>query len=135
MFGGFFNQYPYQNLTDLNLDYLIKNFKKFMADIANLQKWQAEHEKEYKQLLAAWEAFQAGKWTPELTATMTKWAADNLREIIGELMINSVFFEITDGGYFIAYIPESWEEITFNTTEYDISLAIQPQYGHLVLSY
>lgn len=131
----FFNQYPYNNLTDLNLDYILKNFKQFVADIAGLKKWQSDHEKEYQQLLNAWVAFETGHWTPELTNTMNKWAEDNLKDIIGELMIKAVFFEITDAGYFIAYIPESWEEITFNTTEYDYSTPLQPQYGHLVLSY
>ena len=131
----FFNQYPYMNMNDLNLDYILKNFKQFVADIAGLKKWQSEHEKEYNQLLDAWNNFQAGNWTPELTQTMNKWAEENLKDIIGELMIKSVFFEITDSGNFIACIPESWEEITFNTTEYDYSTPLQTQYGHLVLSY
>ena len=48
--------------------------------------------------------------------------------------IKMVFFGLTDSGYFVAYIPDSWEDIVFNTTGYDIDLAIQPNYGHLVLS-
>ncbi len=131
----FFNQYPYVNMNDLNLDYILKNFKKFMDDIKTLTDWQKSHELEYQQLLKAWEDFESGNWTPELNTTMTKWAADNLKEIIGELMLKTVYFEITNSGNFIAYIPESWEEITFNTTEYDYSTPLQPEYGHLVLSY
>ena len=46
-----------------------------------------------------------------------------------------VFFGLTDSGYFVAYIPENWKSIQFNTTGVDIELAIQPEYGHLVLSY
>ena len=46
-----------------------------------------------------------------------------------------VYFGLTDDGYFVAYIPESWSDIHFNTTGYDINLPIQPEFGHLVLSY
>lgn len=132
---GFFNEYPYRNLTDLNLDWVLKHFGQFVEDIKELKEWQATHEKEYQELLAAWESFVSGNWTPELTATMNKWAAENLKDIIGELMTKTVYFEITNSGNFVAYIPESWSEITFNTTEYDYSTPLQPQYGHLVLSY
>ena len=58
-----------------------------------------------------------------------------LKEIIDEYIATMVFFGITDDGYFVAYIPKSWKSITFNTTGLDIDLPIQPEYGHLVLSY
>jgi hypothetical protein len=58
-----------------------------------------------------------------------------MEEIIDKYIVTMVFFGITDDGYFVAYIPESWEDITFYTTELDIFLPIQPEYGHLVLAY
>ena len=58
-----------------------------------------------------------------------------LREIIDRYIATMVFFGITDDGYFVAYIPESWNDITFYTTELDIFLPIEPEYGHLVLAY
>lgn len=58
-----------------------------------------------------------------------------LRELIERYLATMVFFGITDDGYFVAYIPESWDDITFYTTELDIFLPIQPEYGHLVLAY
>ena len=64
---------------------------------------------------------------------------DNARQIMEEIIENyivtMVFFGITDDGYFVAYIPESWDDITFRTTELDIFLSIEPEYGHLVLVY
>lgn len=48
--------------------------------------------------------------------------------------INNVFFGLTDAGYFVAYIPESWSDIVFNTTGYDYALLPEYNYGHLVLS-
>lgn len=62
-------------------------------------------------------------------------ARNILIEIIEKYIVTMVFFGITDDGYFVAYIPESWDDITFYTTELDIFLPIQPEYGHLVLAY
>lgn len=56
-------------------------------------------------------------------------------KIIADYIATMVFFGLTDSGYFVAYIPESWKSIQFNTTGLDIELPIQPEYGHLVLSY
>lgn len=57
------------------------------------------------------------------------------KSLIDDYIATMVFFEINDDGYFVAYIPETWDTITFNTTGLDIDLDIQPEYGHLVLSY
>lgn len=46
-----------------------------------------------------------------------------------------VYFGLTDDGYFVAYIPDEWDNIQFSTTEYDIEVPIEPEYGHLVISY
>lgn len=56
-------------------------------------------------------------------------------KIIADYIATMVFFGLTDSGYFVAYIPENWKSIQFNTTGLDIELDIQPEYGHLVLSY
>lgn len=64
---------------------------------------------------------------------------DNARQIMEEIITNyivtMVFFGITDDGYFVAFIPDSWDDITFYTTGLDITLPIEPEYGHLVLAY
>ena len=55
-----------------------------------------------------------------------KWIAEHLAEMI--------FVEITDNGYFVIYIPDSWDDITFKTTGYDTYIEGY-DYGHLVLNY
>ena len=57
------------------------------------------------------------------------------KSLIDDYIATMVFFEINDDGYFVAYIPETWDTIIFNTTGLDIELDMQPEYGHLVLSY
>ena len=58
-----------------------------------------------------------------------------MKELIDNYIATMVFFGITDDGYFVAYIPSNWDDIEFNTTGLDIFLELQPEYGHLVLSY
>lgn len=71
---------------------------------------------------------QVQEWIDNLD---TDWA----REIIEKYIATMIFVEITNSGYIVYNIPERWEDITFNTTGLDINLKIQPDYGHLVLSY
>lgn len=61
----------------------------------------------------------------------TSYAEEILREYIATM----VFFGLTDDGYFVAYIPDSWESITFETTGYDTVVDLMPEFGHLVLNY
>lgn len=60
------------------------------------------------------------------TSIIETWIAEHLAQMI--------FVEITDDGYFKVYIPESWEDITFNTTGLDTFIDGY-DFGHLVLSY
>lgn len=68
-----------------------------------------------------------------------KWIADfdasYIEKIVKEYIATMIFVEISDSGYIIYNIPSGWDSITFNTTGLDIDLALQPEYGHLVLSY
>ena len=58
-----------------------------------------------------------------------------IEKIVKEYLATMIFVEISDSGYIIYNIPSGWDSITFNTTGLDIDLALQPEYGHLVLSY
>lgn len=58
------------------------------------------------------------------------WIVENAGELI-DAEIKLVFFGLTQDGYFCAWIPEKWDEITFDTVA-DYS---DPLYGRLVLLY
>ena len=58
-----------------------------------------------------------------------------LEMLLQQFIPVAIFFGLTDSGYFVAYIPETWDEISFATTGYDTVVPIQPEYGHLVLDY
>lgn len=72
-------------------------------------------------------------------AALEKWVDDfdtsYAEEIIRDHLATMIFVEINDSGYIVYNIPEQWSDITFNTTGLDIILPLQPEYGHLVLSY
>lgn len=72
-------------------------------------------------------------------SVVQKWIADfnteYIRRCIDDYIATFVMFGLTKAGYFVAYIPQSWKTIKFNTTGYDINLPLQPEAGHLVLSY
>lgn len=57
-----------------------------------------------------------------------------LKEIIEKYIATMVLFNLTDDGYFIALIPESWDDITFGTTGLDV-FPVGIDYGHLTLNY
>lgn len=128
-----FNQYPYINENDLNLDYILKKVKQLLAAVAELEGWRARHEQEYRQLYNWYQSLISGNFTPEMVAALNKWCRENIVDMVGEL-VKMVFFGITDNGYFVAYIPESWDDVIFSTTGFD-DLIPGYDYGRLVLSF
>jgi hypothetical protein len=60
---------------------------------------------------------------------------NTVKEMIKKYLVTGVYFGINDNGYFVANIPDGWDSIKFNTTGLDINTELQPEYGHLVLSY
>ena len=126
----FFNNYPYQNLNDLNLDYVLDVARKAtetLKDLGNYAERVAELEDAVSKL-------ESGDLTPELAASIVDLVQRDIIGLVGD-MVKFVFFGLTDDGYFVAYIPEPWDSIIFNTTEYDIWIDNFREYGHLTISY
>lgn len=65
-----------------------------------------------------------------------------IEKLIKDKLANMIYVWISDAGYIIYYVPESWDDISFNTTGLDIQneqLAdnghvANYEYGRLVLS-
>lgn len=83
----------------------------------------------------------------ESIAKIQKWIDDfdtsYAKEIIEEYLAGMIYVKISDAGYIIYVVPESWKQIQFNTTGLDIGdeqldgsgHVSGYEYGHLVLSY
>ena len=127
------NIYPYLNLTDLNLDWIIKHFKEFVEAIKTLDEYAEKHEREINELLEFERALINGQLPPAMEAGLIKWCQENTSAIIAAA-IKMVFFGINDDGYFVAFIPDSWDDIIFGTSGLD-DFPAGIEYGHLTLSY
>ena len=56
------------------------------------------------------------------------------KEVLEKFIANMIYVDISDSGYIIYHIPESWNDIKFYTTGLDITVPTENEYGHLVLS-
>ena len=74
----------------------------------------------------------------EELATVQEWInTDNtayIKNIVEKYIAGMIYVDISDSGYIIYHIPESWNDIKFYTTGLDITVPTTNDYGHLVLS-
>lgn len=83
-----------------------------------------------KELKTAFEKFQESGFDDYYKRQIEEWIANNL-EFIYQNTIKQVYFGLTEEGYFVAYIPESWNEIAFDTgANYSLD-----SYGRLILKW
>lgn len=130
----FVNKYNYTDFHELNLSWLIAAVKELLYEVDNLILWKKTHEEEYEQLKELYDQIISGNFPESVKHAFYDWMTENAADIVGN-MVNMVIFNITDDGYFVAYIPSSWNEIHFGTTGLDVNSELVPEYGHLVLSY
>lgn len=129
-----FFEFPHTRTYDSDLGWLIRQCKTNADAIKVLQDWTATAEDVIGDLQKLLEDVAEGIFPPEISNAIRNFIITNFYDIVGD-MAKMVFFGLTDSGYFVAYIPDGWDDITFNTTGWDIILALMPEYGHLVLSY
>lgn len=124
---AYFNNFPHARTYDADLGWLIRHVRELMACCNDTQE-------KLDTLMAFYDDIMSGDFPEAVTDSFKKWIRDNLVDLVGEL-VKQVYFGLTPDGYFVAYIPESWDDIRFNTTEYDIFIPGFDSFGHLVLSY
>ena len=134
---GFLDRYPYTNFHEINLDWILRTCKHVLEVATNLEEWRREHEQEYQDLvqrvgdLENWmEKIEAGEIPESIITGLGEWLDKNMEALFSRA-IKFVWFGLTKSGYFVAYIPESWQELTFDTCM-DFS---NEYYGHLLICY
>ena len=80
------------------------------------------------ELASEFEEFKAHGFDDYYKEQVIEWIAANLEYIV-EHIIRSVYFGLTLDGHFVAYIPESWNDIIFDTG----AVYGQDDYGRLIL--
>lgn len=129
-----FFEFPHTRTYDSDLGWLIRQCKTNMDAIAVLDEWKENTQSTIDDLQQLYTDIITGNFPPEIAAGVTEWISAHFYDIIGDMM-KMVFFGLTDSGYFVAYIPESWDDIQFFTTGWDFNTDLMPEFGHLVLGY
>ncbi len=128
-----FFEFPHTRTYDSDLGWIIKDVKTSDELIQNILDWIENTNPTIEDLKNILDQIMMGNLPEGMKQGIKTWLEYNAIDLIGHL-VNMVFFGITDDGYFIAYIPESWDEITFGTTGLDTFIP-DIDYGHLTLSY
>ena len=130
---GFENKYPYTDFHELNLDWILENVKRIAEEnkviSADIERLDAE----YKTFEDFYDALMSGDFPDGFKIALSEWLQENALDLFGQL-VKFVFFGLTQDGYFVAYIPDSWSDIHFGTSGYD-DFPAGVDYGHLTLSY
>lgn len=129
-----FFEFPHTRTYDSDLGWLIKNVSSYNETIDALNQWIAENTPRIEDLEAFKAALESGNLPAGVQHGLEVWMSTHAAEIIAAV-IKNVWFGLSNAGYFVAYVPDSWDDITFKTTGLDIILDLMPEYGHLVLQY
>jgi len=142
--SGVFEQFPYTNFHDLNLDWILQKMKEAISqvDINNakvelLSDKCDEFQEELNVVNSAitainneLEKVENGEYVQLYLNSIISWIDNNLQQLVANI-VKYVAFEIDDSGYFIANIPDTWKFLKFDT----IVDTNNPDYGHLILEW
>lgn len=126
-------EFPYWDRKAEKDRWAISKIKELLSYMELNKEWVANHEVQYQELKSLYDDIIAGRFPEAIDKSFHDWMLANANELVGQ-MIKNVFFELTDTGYFVAYVPDSWSDITFNTSGLD-DMITDVEYGHLILSY
>lgn len=111
--------------------YLCMLYDKLMAYVDALKDNVNVDSEAIKELQDAFQKFMESGFDDYYAEQVAKWIAANLQKIIDAMTVSTVYFGLTDDGYFTAYYPLSWKTVQFDTIV-DYS---SDYYGCLVLLY
>lgn len=111
----------YLNKMIDNEDSLWEQLKEYGITIEELKK-------EVAYLSEELEKVKNGEYVSLYIDSLKNYIDNNLQELVGRI-VKYVFFGLTMDGHFCAYIPETWDFISFDT----IIDSNSELYGHLVL--
>lgn len=96
----------------------------FLGDKVNITK------EEIDELKAQFQKFIESGFEDYYVQKIYQWIDEHMEELISRA-VKQVYFGLNDGGYFVAYIPESWSDITFDTGH----VFGRTDYGRLILRF
>lgn len=112
------------------IKWLACNIKKLIEFVDMLASGLNATDDELEKLYEEFEKFKESGFDDYYAAQIEQWINDNLGYLFTTLA-KQVYFGLTSDGYFCAYIPESWSDITFDTG----MVYGQFDYGRLILRF
>lgn len=85
---------------------------------------------EIEKLKADFQKFMESGFNDYYAAQLENWINERMPDIVRQAML-MVWFGITLDGYFVGYVPESWQDIIFDTG----AVYGTDEYGRLILQY
>lgn len=128
-----FFEFPHTRTYDTDLGWLIKQCKTNEEAIEVLNNWKDQTQPVIDDFKQLYDDLITGKLPEGIKNGIAIWMRENAYDIIGNL-VKMVFFGLTLDGYFVAYIPENWDDIIFGTSGLD-DFPPNTDYGHLTLSF
>ena len=127
-----FFEFPHTRTYDSDLGWLIKDYKTLDELLDAIISWITETQPTIEELQKLYNDIINGNFPDEMKVSLLKWTTEVAQEVIGKA-IKTVTFGL-ENGYLVAYIPDSWTDITFGTTGLDI---FPPgyDYGCLTITY
>lgn len=111
--------------------YLCMLYDKLMAYVDELKDNVNVDSEAIAELQDAFQKFMDSGFDDYYAQQVAQWIAKNLQKIIDAMTVSTVYFGLTNDGYFTAYYPLSWKTVQFDT----IADYSSGYYGCLVLLY
>lgn len=128
-----FFEFPHTRTYDSDLGWIIKTVHTHDEILHALDEWADKTDLRLDALEDFKNTLERGDLPEAVRNALYEWAAIHIPDLLAKA-IKTVFFYLNDEGYFVAVIPDSWDEITFGTSGLD-TFPIGIDYGHLTLSY
>ena len=111
--------------------YLCMLYDKLMAYVDALKDNVNVDSEAIAELQDVFQKFMESGFDDYYAQQVAQWIAENLQKIIDAMTVSTVYFGLTDDGYFTANYPLSWKTVQFDT----IADYSSDYYGCLVLLY
>lgn len=114
--------------AEQRMKHLCMELKKVISYIEYVAKEENVSKEDIEELQELFKQFQESGFDDYYREQIEQWVNDNLDSIF-ETYSRGVYFGLNQEGRFVAYIPESWSEIVFDTgADYTLDT-----YGRLIL--
>ena len=128
-----FFEFPHTRTYDKDLGWLIHDYKDLDEALKAIDEWAEKTDSTVKELKEIVDQIDSGQLPDAMENAIHIWLQTHAGEIIPDI-VGAVFFGLTQDGYFVAYIPDSWNDIIFGTSGLD-DFPAGVDFGHLTLSY